>query len=134
MENQDEVKMDEIKKAQDLIEEKTVIICREKLLPILKEANLKVEDTKMVLQVLDNTITQGIYNLANKENVSSLGIDKNINKDYPNVDVYVNLIEALNDETMSFTVNALRWLNTKIDKDIKDTYIDKTVSEIVKAF
>jgi len=129
-----EIKAEEFKKAQEELEEKTVVIARDKLMPLLKDANLGVEETKIVLQVLENTITQGVYALMNKNTVESMDIISGMNSEFPNADIYKNILLALKDETMGFGVGVLHWLNGKIDKDTKDLYLGKTFNEIVKDF
>jgi hypothetical protein len=125
---------DDMVKAQEALEEKTVVTAREKIAPLLKEANLGVDETKVILQILENTLTQSVYQLMNKNTVEGLKITDGMNEDYPNSALYKGILEAVKDETIGFGIGLFRWINGKIDKDVKDLHKDKKLSDVLQDF
>jgi hypothetical protein len=79
-------------------------------------------------------LTQSVYQLMNKNTVASLEIIEGMNKDYPQADIYKSLLEAVAEEPVGFGIGVYRWLNGKIDLDVKSLYKDKKINEVLNDF
>ena len=121
-------------KAREEYEEVVVTTCREKFMPILSDANLGIKDSSQIIDTLFQTIQQALLNLAKDKNISDLGIKDAINTDYPNADVYLQVLDSIGDAKISFIMQCIQWFGRKLSTDIEEIYKDKTFTEVVKTF
>ena len=122
------------KKAREEYEETIVVACREKLMPILKEANLNVKDSATMIETLFQTIQQAMISINRDKTIADLKITENINAEYPNSALYLKALNSIADQNISFILNCIQWFSRKLQNDLEDTYKDKTFSEVAKEF
>lgn len=121
-----------LEKDRQEYEEKQILFIKEKLMPIFKEADLKIKDSSMIVEILYQVLQQSTLNLARNLTVKDLKVVENINNDYPNAKVYLDILEAIKDEPVPFSISAIQTMAQKIGKDIEKVYIDKTFNEVVE--
>lgn len=123
----------EQKKAQKKIDDKQeriVIAARENILPILKEKNLSIDQSKLICDLLAVAIQQGQYELLSKHNVCDLKLLDYISDDYPQSETVREILGKINDMNMLESINTLQWMTAKMNKVIEDENKERKFEEL----
>lgn len=108
-----EARQAEMMKLQEERMEAIVIEAR-KILPFVTEANRTVDKTKIMLETLAVTLQQGVYNLMRENKVSALKLKEKIDVSYPDYEVYLPILDLVDDLPLDLAVECLQWLSEKI--------------------
>lgn len=101
-------------------QEQIVINAREKLMPILNEKNISVEDSKLVCDLLAVVLQQGQVNLLSEHKVSDLKLLELIKDEYPQSETVKEVIAKIEDMSMMEGINMLQWMVAKINKVVEE--------------
>ncbi|MCX6643583.1 MAG: hypothetical protein NT043_00015 [Candidatus Bathyarchaeota archaeon] len=114
----------------ELMQERTVTVAREDLLPVFKEKNLKIEEVKWLLENLSVVFSGAAQDLFSKTTVEELKLMDKLKPEYPQYENFKALLEQLGTRNTLDATNALEWLALKIEKTIKDEYKDKDYNDL----
>ena len=120
----------QLKKELEEKQERIVINAREKILPVLKSNELKIQYAKLVCNTLAIAISQGQFDLLKKHKVSDLNLLDLIKEGYPQYDTVVELIKNLNDFSMEEAINCLQWMTEKINKLVEEENEKRSIIEL----
>lgn len=101
-------------------QEEIVINARNIVLPVLKEKDISVEDSKLVCDLLAVVLQQGQVTLLSEHKVSDLKLLDMIKDEYPQSEIVRELITKIEGMTMMEGINMLQWMVSKINKTVED--------------
>jgi hypothetical protein len=126
----EQIQKEEQIKALEAKQEKIVINAREIILPILKDNNSSVNNSKMACDVLQIAISQGQFELLKKHKVDDLKLLDLIKEDYPESKIIRGILEKIGDLSMEEGISALQWMVEKMNKVIEDENKDRKFEDL----
>ena len=116
------------------MQERTVIVAREDLLPIFDSQDIKLSDVKWLLENMAVVIESASYDAMAKMKISELSLRKNLRKEYPQYKNFKALLDTLDGRSVLDATNALKWLSEKVKKTVEDENKDRKYKDLMIKF
>lgn len=125
-----EKQMKEAQEQQRIEVERIRAIVTEKIIPLLKNLDLSVEESKMFVSSLSLGITQAFNNRKREVTVKDLGIRGMINTENPQSAKVLLLLDIIEDETVLSALRTIEDFPAYIDAAIRKEMEKRKLSDI----
>lgn len=112
------------------IQEMAVENARNRLLPYLKEKNLKIKDLEWMLGNIGFLVESAVYTKVSKFNIKDIGLLEVLKDEYPHVDHFRAILEAYGDVTATEATLSFQWFAQLIKKTIQEENKDREFNDL----
>jgi len=110
----------EIQKIQEERINAIINLVRDKLYPALKDEGRTINEIKVVCESLAVTINQGLYLIMKEKTVGDLDLQSKISDKFTERDLWLKLIELINEVPLDTAIESLQWIGQKIQAVINE--------------